>query len=685
MKKRKENGKVGIFSSIRFKMLGSYVLMIGFIILVGSLSYRAGSEAIKGNYKTTALQSMNMLGEYVEFGFDKVKGAAIEYLTDEQITGYLTGKMTSSQTEQMQYYTQKKAEIVTKATADSFIKDIYFFSNEVPSLSTNKKSVEGMYDQYMTEEQGQRVGQDGQKYYWLGQASGIDQALELDTNGYAVRMIKNFYKKDAMLVMDIDTQAVLSILQQLDLGEGSMVSFVTADGVELKSDGSREGVFYGTEFYQAAEASEETSGIIENVLLGDNEYLFMFRKLANTGAMVCALIPNAEILSQVASIRYIALIVVAVACVMAIVVGGGISFSINRSIRYFIKNLEVVAKGNVGIQFKVRKKDEFSRLALHTNKMLASVKELLGNATGVSSEVSSSVEKVMDSSQVIYDSTSHISNAMEEIEQGLAQQADDTFAGVDLLEGLAGSIGTVAEETNDIKNIADAAKNAIGSSVSQMDELKTRAEETTAITGLVISNVESLNERTKQIDTIIDAINSIADETSLLALNASIEAARAGDSGRGFMVVADSIKKLAEQSMEATGEIRTIVDAIDSETKAVVNIANQADGIVKQQTVAVSDTLSSFDAMLSEVEMMLDKVNAIITNVEKMQKEKEDSIEKMQSISAVTEEIVASVSTVSNKAQQQVAIVDELHNLSAKLTEEAALLDASMKQFTIEQ
>lgn len=83
--KKKDNVVAGWFSSIKFKMIGSYIFMMGCIILVGFLSYVTGAEAIKDNYKTTAVQSMDMLGEYIDFGFENVKGIAVEYLTDEQL------------------------------------------------------------------------------------------------------------------------------------------------------------------------------------------------------------------------------------------------------------------------------------------------------------------------------------------------------------------------------------------------------------------------------------------------------------------------------------------------------------------------------------------------------------------------------------------------------------------------
>lgn len=671
--------KVRILSSIRFKMLGSYVLMIGFIILVGFLAYQTGAKAIQDNYKTSTMQSMDMMGEYVEFGFKNVEGAAVEYLTDDAITKYLMGKMADKQATQTEYYNNMKAELTTKASADSFIKNIYFISNDVASLSTNKKSKENLYDEYIATEQGKKIVETPNQYFWLGQPSVLDESLEINKDDYAIRMIKNFYRKDALLVMDIDREAILSILDEIDY-----VSFVTSDGVELNKDGSRDSVFTKTDFYPVAQSSEESAGIIENARMNGEEYMFVFRKLADTDAMVCALVPNSEILSQVDGIRYIAVVLVVIACIIAVMIGGGLSLSMNHSITYFVKNLEKVSKGHISTRFSVKKKDEFSRLSEHMNRMLDSVTELLLKSKDVSSEVSASVEQVMNSSQVISGSANYISTAVEEIEVGLNSQAQDTLACVDELDGLAEQIGIVEKETMGIRDIADATKISIVNSVDKMDDLRVKSEETAKITGEVITDIENLNKKTKEIDVIIDTINAIADETSLLALNASIEAARAGSAGKGFMVVADSIKNLAEQSMEATGKIRSIVEAIDHETGTVVSIANRTGDIIDQQTAAVSDTQTSFDNMAEEVELLLKKVDAIIQNVSQIQKEKEVSVERIHSISAVTEEAVASVSTVTGKTQEQVDIVNNLQILSEKLTKQALLLDSSMKQFTIE-
>ena len=218
-----------------------------------------------------------------------------------------------------------------------------------------------------------------------------------------------------------------------------------------------------------------------------------------------------------------------------------------------------------------------------------------------------------------------------------------------------------------------------------MAELQEKAYETTTITGQVISNIEKLNDQTKSIGTIIDTIADIAEETTLLSVNASIEAARAGEAGRGFQVVADSIKKLADQSVGAADQIRTIVENIDKETKGVVDKASLAGEIIQRQADVVTETKVSFDAMSVEVSRLLEKVNLIIDSMEKIQEVKDSSVDKMQNISVVTEEAVASVSTITGRTQEQVTIVDELLGLSRKLAEQVQHLDDSMNRFNIDQ
>ncbi len=378
--------KKNLFSTIRFKLAGSYCLLIGFIIIAGVAAYTSAFGTIKVNYKTSALQSLDMLGEYLEFGFDTVSGAAVEYLSDTNVTDYLTGGMAAKKADQSTYYTDKKSEITTKVTADTFLQSIYLFSDGVPSLSTNKISVLNMFSDYTQSEQGKVLLEDAQAYYWFGKPSIIDETLNVDSNNYAIRMVKAFYRKEAFLVMDIDRQAVTDILNKIQIGEDCRIAFVTGDGVEISGNGSRETFFGGTDFFERAKAEEESLGTMENVSLEGRDYLFLYRKVADTGAMVCMLISESEITGQVEDIKYLTFFVIAASVLIALLIGGGIAVGINRAIKYFIDKMEIITTGDISIRLHTNRKDEFGTLAKHMNHMLESMNGLMGNVKAVSLE-----------------------------------------------------------------------------------------------------------------------------------------------------------------------------------------------------------------------------------------------------------------------------------------------------------
>ncbi|TCL57938.1 methyl-accepting chemotaxis protein [Kineothrix alysoides] len=682
-KRIRNKWKKNLFSTIRFKLTGSYCLLIGFIIIAGVSAYTSASGAIKANYKTSTLQSLDMLGEYLEFGFDTVSGAAVEYLSDTNVTDYLTGGMAAKKADQSIYYTDKKSEITTKVTADAFLQSIYLFSDPVSSLSTNKKSVLNMFSDYTRSEQGKTLLEDSQAYYWFGKSSIIDEALNVDSNNYAIRMIKAFYRKEAFLVMDIDKQAVTDILNKMQMGEGCRIAFVTGDGVELSEDGSRETFFFGTDFYERARAAEESIGTMENVLFEGRDYLFLYRRIADTGAMVCVLIPESEITGQVKDIKYLTFFVILASVLIALLIGGGIAAGINRAIKYFTDKMEIITTGDISIRLHTNRKDEFGTLAKHMNHMLESMNGLMGNVKAVSLEAAQSAQNVVKSSETISESAAYISAAIGQIEQGLFEQANDTKNGVEKLESLANHIGIVDRETMEIREIAGGTTFAIGDSIDRMHILKEKTEETSAITQKVIESINELKVKSGLIGGIVDTIDSISEETTLLSLNAAIEAARAGVAGRGFAIVADSIKKLADQSLAAANQIRSIVDEIKEETVRTVNAANDAGEVITYQEIAVEDMRGSFNGMKAQVEALVKKVEAIVSSIERMRTEKEESVNKMEHISEVTAEAFESITAANGKTKNQVQIVEELSMLSEKMLYQVEQLETALGEFHV--
>lgn len=672
------------FCSIKFRLSVSYVIMIAFIALSGLLAECMGERAIKEKYKDTVAQSLNMLGKYIEFGFENVQGTAVEYLMDRDIGDYVSGKMASDSSAETRYRDALEKELSTKITADAFISDVYFLTEGVYAATTKSRDIRTLFSSYMESEQGQQVRDNENQFFWLGQSSIVDDELEVDSRQYAVRLVKYFNQKNAVMMIDIASAKITEMLSEIDLGEGSRIAYVTNDGVELTQNGARETFFTSMELYGKICTLEADNGTIENVELEGQNYLYLYERLQGEEGMICAVVPNDVIYAEIYAIRKMTVAVVIAACIFALIIGGGITISFTRSIQYFIQKVGFVAEGRIDTKLYVRTKDEFYLLAQHMNQMLDSVRRFLQQAKNMSVEVAATVEQVTNTAKNVTESANFISDEISEIESGLTRQAEDARQTVYGLENLAGQIETVESDTKEIRGIADATKAAIRENVTKMEVLKDRAETANGITKNVISSIRMLSDRTDQISRIVDTMNEISDETSLLSLNASIEAARAGEAGKGFAVVADSIKKLAEQSASSANDIKSIVKMILDDTMEVVRITGQAEQTMQEQKQSVRDSQISFETMESEVRKLLEKVDFIIQNVAKMQQDKAESMENMQSISAVTEEVVASVSVVNKRTGNQVETIVNLEKLSEKMQGQMLLLNETMEYFSMD-
>lgn len=674
-KKRVENVRLTV------KLAVSYSVLVFCILVVGLLSYEVASDAIIESYQSSSIQSLDMIGEYIEYGFENVSAQAVTYLVDEELGLYLSGKL--SQGEQLSYYNKQKTALLNKVSADTFISGLYFLSDDAPSLSAGSKSLDHTYTAVMETSQKEAAASDSQSDFWIGEMREIDELLGIDSDSYAVRVLKQFYKKNAVLMIDIDKQAITDILNGIDPGEGSCVVFVTGDGRELYQDGSRSADLGQTSFYQTAVQSGETLGCIENVEFQGNKSLFLYRKIGDTGSMVCVLLPNTLLTSQVSGIRYVAAGVLILSCLLALVIAVGISAGINRTVKYMIQNMRSIAAGNMDVRMCITGKSEFAQMAAQMNVMLDSVSVLLENIKKVSKKVADSANDVYDSSFSIKDSTLHISQVMNSLEDGMSSQSKDTVSCCVQLDGLAERIGEVADRSEDIRMITKNTETYIENSKDALDSLRVKTGETSQTTYSIIESIEALRVKTEKIDKIINTVLEIADETALLSLNASIESARAGEQGRGFQVIAGEIRKLADQSMVATREIGNIVEDISQTTLQVVETAGQAEQIIGRQNEAVDSVLDAFANMIMELKQLMNSVSSITQGAVNMGSRKEEAVRNMETIASVTQATVESVVTVKERTMHQEVEVDKLTILSQEMQKQVSELEESLQKFRL--
>jgi methyl-accepting chemotaxis protein len=488
------------------------------------------------------------------------------------------------------------------------------------------------------------------------------------------------------MFFDLDLDYVTNPLSDIDLGSKSIIALIAPDNGEIVVSNYidiEDGTKYFTEesFYSKIADSEEESGNCYVTYRGKKQLLFYSK--TDDGFVVCALIPQSVIFAQAWAIGVVTIIIVIIALVIALLVGGYISMNISSTIYSMMDKLELAASGDFTISVAVKNKDEFGILADAINSMIENVKQLIEKTKNVSERVDISVETVGDSARQLLGETKEITAAIEAIEQGVVQQAQDSEDCLRQMDNLSDKINVVSENSDKIAMIADETTEIVESGITSIEELKQHAGSTVTITHQVIEEILELKESSKSIGNIVAAINEIAEQTNLLSLNASIEAARAGEAGRGFSVVAAEIRKLAEQSVESANEITRIIENINNKTNDTVAIARKAEDVVEVQGKSLENASKVFADVQSKFTELLTNLNNITGGIETIGDAKTLTTDAIQSISAVSEETAAASEEVTETANRQLAAVEELNTVAQDLLSNATRLSEAIDLFKI--
>lgn len=688
------------------KMIIGFLIPILLIIFLGSISFRNASEALAANYKKSATETMDAIGLYFNLTLDNIAAKSQEIVNDSKVVTYYTKSNSMKENDNSVLYRDIKSYLVAAKSSVQGIDAIHIFgegeaakvgesSNSAVSgktetaydyyavkpHSTSGELDESTYAEFMASDEGKMWESNIKKEGWIGSHDFLDKKLGKDNSSYAVSYIRRLSKGNGFIVTDVKMSAIASILQDMNISEGSIVAFVTGDGREIQANGN-EISFLSLPFYEEAKESSEKSGF-KDVEIDGKPHYFTYAKVGNTGAIVCGLIPRDAVLSQVNEIRNITFLVVFIASVLALLTGAVISTSINRGIKKISGSLSEASKGDLTVELKVKRKDEFGLLAENLNNMLEGIKKLLIQATETALKVRTSSGNVAVNSEAIFDSMKNISASIDEIQKGTSQQVSDTESCVKQMNTLSERISQVYDSVQKIGHFADSSQNVIQRGILIVDDLNNKTKATTDITKVVIDGIEALEKQSSSIYGIISVINGIAAQTNLLSLNASIEAARAGEAGRGFAVVADEIRKLAEQSMGSVKQIRSIIDNIQSMTATTAASAKEAGTNVALQIEALDNTIQIFNEINTYVRSLTESLGEITEDIEEIERTKHYTLEAVQNISSVTQQSAAASEEVNATVSEQMEIIKQMSDEATVLANDAKTLEESISKFKI--
>jgi methyl-accepting chemotaxis protein len=673
-------------ASIKAKLILSFLVPVLFIIILGVTAYLSASKSIVSIFTKSTVNLISSTGNYYGVIFDNINGKGIELAVDAELRSYVNAEYQDDILEEAKIYKKIRKNISDITVSDKYIENISIFASYGNPITTygSFKDVKP-YEIFSTAKEGAMIQRDK----WTGYHSYLDEQLGIDPSTYAISFSKRYLspssKPMGYIIMDISMNIVTDALGMMDLPKNSKVAFISADGREITSEGTSEKtVFFGSDAVHDALLNAEISGS-SHIDFEGSDHLFIYSKIGKDGTMLCALVPNLALTSQADSIKFLSIFIVFIAGMIAGFIGIVVASGIGKTIKSIIGTLMKAADGDLTVSVNTSRKDEFKVLSDSINHMIINVKNLITKASAVSGTVINSSQNVTQNTELLLSASKDISMAITEIQQGIIQQATDSEHCLQQTDELASQINIVYENSVAIEKITSNTKSIVTDGIGVVDQLNNATKASIEITNETIKDIEELEGESRAITEIIAVINDIAEQTNLLSLNASIEAARAGDAGRGFSVVADEIRKLSIKSVNSASEIEKIINNISKKTQNTVKTVKQAETISKTTEIKLLNVVELFNNVNIHVDELAIKMSKIAEGINDIDQAKKDTLSAIESISAVAEETSAASQEVDATAYQQLEAVTKLYEVSKSLNDNATELQTSIQLFKIEK
>ncbi|MDD4112229.1 MAG: methyl-accepting chemotaxis protein [Herbinix sp.] len=680
-----------IFGKIRVKLTLFFLVPVVFIIILGYTAYTSSSKAITSNFTDATITSFNKTSDYFGLIMQNIEDKALQIATDNLTRQYYNGKLSDDIIEEGKALKTITSNLVNITNSDKYIENIFIMANDKKPISTTTafEFDTNPYAEFISTDEATWINSKEKTNYWTGRHKYIDELLEIITDTYAISLSRQIINENGkaigFVITDISMNVISDALETLDLPESSTYAYISPDGREISLlENTENSLFVDHSFYKDAVNSENMSGYDYYDYNGE-DHLFIYSKIGSTGAIICSLIPKAYLISQSQMIKTMTFLLVIIASIVAIIIGVLVASGIGKQIKQMIQALTMASKGDLTVKVVTSRKDEFGIMADNINLMLASMSNLILKASQVSKAVVKSVKELTENSDMLLMSSQNISTAITEIQQGNTQQAIAAEDSLKITDLLAHQINLVHDNSSAIEVITETTKKVVIDGISEVNQLNNATTASIQITNKTISDIEELEIESKAINDIIGVINDIAEQTNLLSLNASIEAARAGDAGRGFSVVANEIRNLSSRTVVAAKEIEEIITTITRKTQNTVKTVKQADVINKTTEERLQNVVTLFNNINISVDELLTNLDKISGGIEEINQSKKDTLSAVESISAVAQQTSAASEEVDATAVQQLDLVTKLNDSSKHLEQNANDLENSIKIFRTEK
>ncbi|GAA4654647.1 methyl-accepting chemotaxis protein [Anaerocolumna aminovalerica] len=672
-------------NKIKVRLISAFSIPAILIILLGILSYQSASKTVTDHYEKSIVSISDTSSLYLRYVMEELSSKVTEVANSKSLANYYNKYEKLDTSKRGELLRDTKNMIVNMKASTNKIFSYHIIGEKGSAISSNGTLPDSIYTDYINSKEG-RMWRDNPslKEFWSGYHHFIDDKFKFNQEDYGLSLTRKFKDGNGFIIVDIKKDVIFEALNKICQSKNTIAAFISPDEREIIMSGKeiKGNIFINQDFYKNAVTSPENYGSYY-VNYNNEANLFVYSKLGNTGMILCSLIPKRDIIDQLSLIGFSTFFVAFFAAVAAIIIGTMIATGISNEVNHMTKSFALVSNGDFTADFKTERRDEFKILNSSVKGMLENICVLIKDMLKFGKKVYLSTESVLKNAETILSATKDISTAMEEVGKGIGTQAEDAEKSYKEMFLFSDKMNEVCKRSKKMGEVVDIVMGTLNNGKTMMEEFNTKTLATTGITKTIIHEIEDLKYQSSLISSIVGTINELAKQTNLLSLNASIEAARAGINGRGFAVVAEEIRKLAEQSINASQNISEIVNMIQDKIKHSVCTAKQAEDYLESQGIALVNTITILNEVNTSVDSLLEGFGEISKHMVEIEESKNKVLDSIQSISAVSEEAAVSSEEITATINEQVIAVSYLVNEVEELSVKAKELEASMNRFKV--
>ncbi|MGG3280837.1 methyl-accepting chemotaxis protein [Paenibacillus solani] len=516
---------------------------------------------------------------------------------------------------------------------------------------------------------------DGETVWFPTEVKGF-MGNESNANMTMGRLLKNLNNPNAqyVLLMDIKDEAVGEVLANLKIGSHGQMRIVTEDN-RIVHDMDAAQLMQPSTITVPQDAEEE------GIYYTADEQMVVYTPLKTAPWYMVGFAPVSDFVQATDKLLTVTLVVIVVAILVAALIGYYMMRTVGRPLNQMCSLMEEGEQGNLKVRTEFRRVDEIGRLGQSFNRMMGQISALVDQTNTSAKEVLATAEELAEASRGTSLTAGEIAAAMEQIAQGSGSLAIEAERENQLAENIGVRMTKVSGSNKVIAAAADRVLRVTGEGALHMDSLVEKSTRINQVNRAIVQNAEKLKENTASIHKILELMSEITHQTNVLSINATIEAARAGSAGSGFMVVANEVRSLADRSKESIQTVGAMILDIQSEVQGSVDALTSASPLFDEQLHSVQEAQGIFDNVRYEMDALLTEISESTQAVEVLINSQLELTDSISEASSIVEETSAATEEVASMSSEQFKVSEKLVGLSARLEELSEGLRKSLVMF----